>query len=110
MTTSTTTKPDGLILLADSAMGVYVPKHFADIAADTWEGFDPKDRAILKEGPEHEQYWDAWTDVLDNTKITTETGYTYGLWQDGDLWAVCDELITDEEYKNFYGEERVCLS
>lgn len=33
-------------------------------------------------------------------------GHEWFLYQDGDLWAVCPELLTDEEYENFFGESR----
>jgi hypothetical protein len=57
-------------------------------------------------GPHREEYWDAWTDVCDNASYTDSDGYIWNLHQDGDLWAICQELMTDEEYLGFYGEER----
>jgi hypothetical protein len=68
-----------------------------------WSGIDADDVAILETGPDHEQYWDAWQDVLDNA-TWTDGKNTWTLYQDGDLFAVCPELMDNDEYQNFYGE------
>jgi hypothetical protein len=45
--------------------------------------------AILIAGPDHEHYWDTWDDVLRLASCTNqETGWHYGLEQDGSLYAV----------------------
>jgi hypothetical protein len=36
--------------------------------------------------------------------MTTQKQIRNAFCQDGDLWAVCPELMTNEEYENFYGE------
>ena len=85
------------ILFADSARGVYIPQHFAEShSADHWQGMDSADLDILKAGPDHESYWDAWCDVLDNAE-TTNGGKLY---QDGDLWVYWPEDAIDalQEY------------
>lgn len=89
-------------LLLSDARGIYIPRDFV-------EGFDlnkfenvPHDAPLLKD-PEFEHYWDIWQDVLDNATYT-EGGRTWRLHQDGDLWLICDELMTNEEYSNFFGE------
>ena len=43
---------------------------------------------------------------MDNAFFIDKNGNKWFLYQDGDLFAVCNELLTDEEYAEFYGEER----
>jgi hypothetical protein len=70
---------------ADSALGIYIPQHFAEsYNSEQWCYIDKADIAILLIGPEHEQYWDTWQDVLD----IAETVCGGVLHQDGDLWIV----------------------
>lgn len=101
--------PSAIVVYSDSARGIYIPQHFAETASDQWDNVTDEDRAVLRAGPEHPQYWDAWSDVLDNATYTvTADGetYTWRLWQNGDLFATCDALMTDAEYEDFYGVTR----
>ena len=77
----------------DSARGIYIPQNFAElINPQDWTGIDPEDLDVLRSGPDHEFYWDAWTSVLDYAE--TKDGRV--LWQDGDLWLVArDRAIED---------------
>lgn len=95
----------GLELLFDSRHGVYIPQAFAESCAH-WSGL-PEDFQDLLLGPESEDYWDIWTDVLNNATYTDSAGNVWHLWQDGDLWACCEELMSDQEYEEFFGEARV---
>ncbi len=98
-------KPSGQCLLIDSRHGIYVPKRFAeDFDHSKWQGLDKVDWNVLK-NPDHEWYWEEWETVLNNGTCLQDR-YTYRLHQDGDLWAYCDELMSDEEYENFWGEKR----
>jgi len=90
-------------LLVDGCQGVYIPKIFADgYNSDEWN-CEEEDFEILKD-PEHELYWDVWCEVLANAKLLDNQGNTWRLWQDGDLWVYCYELMTDMEIKHFFGE------
>jgi len=91
------------ILLSD-ARGVYIPQDFIADCGDTWEGIDPTDAACCEAGPDGEWYWEAWQNILDSAHITFGDD-TYRLHQDGDVFAVCDELMTDEERANFFGDD-----
>jgi hypothetical protein len=94
-----------VILLFDSARGVYIPRDFAnEIKRECVTGIDAETFATLEAGPDHESYWDAWSDVLDRATLTIG-GSEYTLQQDGDLWALCVERMTDEEKQNFGFEE-----
>jgi hypothetical protein len=72
-------------LFLDGNRGVYIPQHFAEaISPADWTGIDAEDLDVLRAGPDHESYWDAWQDVLDHAE--TKDGRV--LHQDGDLWLV----------------------
>ena len=90
-----------LALLLDSNRGIFIPQHFVtQFDLTKWEGINPSDVNVLKSGPEHAHYWEAWDDVTSNATHTYE-GNVWRLHQDGDLWAYCFELMTDEEKTNF---------
>lgn len=92
-------------LLSDSR-GMYIPRDFVEeFDLTKFAGINPDDVAILHD-PDHEWYWDAWDNVLQYATHTDAQGHKWHLWQDGDLWMICDALMTDEEYLNFFGEER----
>jgi len=65
-----------------------------------------EDIKILLEGPPHNEYWDAWLEVIDRVYLIDSEGNKWTLWQDGDLWVICDKLMHDEQYEEFFGEPR----
>ena len=91
------------ILLSDSR-GVYIPRDFA-LYYEDMDGVSAEDMETLKAGPDAEWYWEAWDSVLSNAKREIN-GKVWRLYQDGDLFAYCEELMTDEEYYGFFGEHR----
>jgi hypothetical protein len=97
----------GFELLLSDSRGIYIPRdwvmYYQDIAA--MDGVRPENIEILKAGPDHEWYWEAWDEVLGMAHSIID-GKKWYLWQDGDLFAVCEELMTDEEYKDFFCVER----
>lgn len=99
------TKYDAIALLLNSSRGTTIPKTFyEDFDLEKW-GIDQAKYNAL-ESEDNDFYWDTWQSVLDKAKYTDNNGNVYTLWQDGDLWAICPELMTNEEYENFFGEER----
>lgn len=85
--------PPTAILFSIDRHGIYIPQYFAEsIVSECLTSVNPDDMAILRAGPEHPEYWDAWCDVECNAiVIDPETGIQYRLYQDGDLWLVpCD--------------------
>jgi len=100
--------PDAVNLILSDARGVYIPRDFITdkyngIAVDhckAW-GITQEDAEILASGPDHEYYWETWDDVLSNAHYVDEEGNKYFLIQDGDLWALCYDRMTDEEKLNF---------
>jgi hypothetical protein len=45
--------------------------------------------------------WERGTDVLSNASYTDDKGNVFTLYQDGDLWAICFDKMTDGEKENF---------
>ena len=93
------------ILVGDSH-GVYVPQVFAEkFDLSLWNGIDPEDAKTIAEGPEAEWYWEAWDNILSSASYKHD-GNEWFLYQNGDLFAYSPNLMTDEEYENFFGEPR----
>lgn len=97
-------KSPALILAVNDHHGIYVPKVFLENYSGICQGLAGQD-AILSGDPESCEYWEAWDSILSNFTYTSEEGDTYTLYQDGDLWLVCEDRLTPEEYFNLFGEE-----
>ena len=76
-------------LFLSDARGIYIPRDFAQsIKRECVTGISEDDYAIL-ENPDHEWYWEAWNDVLNNAVVTDPTsGTVYKVYQDGDCWLI----------------------
>jgi hypothetical protein len=71
------------------ARGIYIPHDWANmIDRERVTGVTAEDFAILEAGPDHELYWDVWSDVLDNAEATDDSGTVWRFEQDGDCWMV----------------------
>lgn len=92
------------ILLSD-VRGIYIPANFvSEFDVKKW-GLDPESWAVKRcESPDSEPYWDAWMEILDKAEFHHE-GNVWRLHQDGDLFAICYELMTDEEKEGFGFDE-----
>lgn len=103
--------PDSINLILSDSRGIYIPRDFVtddfnEIASehcDAW-GIKLEDRLILQ-NPDHDFYWDTWNEVCRYAKFIDSKGNVYTLHQDGDLWGICFERMTDEEKQNFGFEE-----
>lgn len=98
----------GIQLLLDGNRGQYIPRDFileCYSGNAKWSGLTEGEQVDCTE-PDRGWYWDSWDQVLNNAMYTDEQGHKWSLYQDSDLWAVCEELMTDEEYEGFYGQER----
>jgi len=94
-------KLDNVEILLSDARGIYIPRDFVQgFDLTRWEGISESDIEILQ-NPDDEFYWEAWDSVLQNAKFTADDGRVFSLWQDGDLFAICYEEMTDEEKHNF---------
>ena len=93
----------GIEILLSDHHGIHIPRIFVEDFGG-W-GVSHEDVVDLAD-PEKEFYWETWEAVLQYAKHTDSKGNVWRLCQDGDLFAYCEELMTDEEYKNLFGEER----
>jgi len=96
----------GIHLLLDDSRGVLIPEIFGKAFDENQWSVNPEDLKIIISGPDHEWYWEAWEAVLNTASYTMPNGTVWRLHQDGDLFAICPELMTAEEYENFFGEEK----
>ena len=90
----------GLQLLINDNMGVYIPKIFCERhdLQDFGITLTDKDREIFQD-PYHEGYWETWEDIYTKARYIDEQGNEWRLWLDGDLWLVCYNLLDDEGYE-----------
>ena len=51
-----------------------------------------------------ENYWLAWEEVLNSAYYLDDDGNKFVLYQDGDLFGICYEIMTDSERLEFFGE------
>ena len=101
MTAKAIEKPmDKVILFADSNRGQFIPQHF--VRALSWPHFKVLDRGCIQndsvmfehycevvlEGPDHDEYWDAWHELEQYRYEYKPTGQVYILHLDGDLWMI----------------------
>ena len=109
-------KLDAVEHLLSDARGQYIPRDFVECFNLADWGIDPESWAAqtCAEGPDNHDYWDAWEQILNNAEYKSGeytvgedklTIHTWRLYQDGDLWALCDELMSDEEKQNFGFDE-----
>lgn len=80
-------------LLVDDHHGIYIAQIFCESysayitnMSEVKEDFD-----ICLQGPDHEEYWDAWDNLIDNVQFTNDRNEKYticNLEESGDLWAI----------------------
>lgn len=107
------TRPEPQILLSDGG-GIYIPQMFATnlvfgAQPNQWQGVSAENLDILERGPEGEEYWEAWEEVLDQAFLVSGEGRKYTLGHDGDVWAIPDgmEWSDEEEWYVWPEEEEV---
>ena len=100
------------LILSDSR-GIYIPRDFiannenqiAEEYCKLWGLTEEnKENWIDCLDPNSENYCESWDWILNNAKFVDKEGNVFKLWQDGDLWSYCYELMTKEEKENFFGE------
>lgn len=103
-----------IILILSDSRGTYIPRDFVcddynEVATEhckAWGLNDSnKDHWIDAADPDSEYYWEAWEWILNNARFTNENGDVYTLHQDGDLWGLCIERMSEEEKYNFGFDE-----
>lgn len=106
---------DNVVLILSDARGIYIPRDFltdnyneiAEAHCSAWHLTEEnKDHWLDAINPDSDWYWEAWEWVLDNAYFIEEkTGKKYTLYQDGNLWGICYDAMTDEEKQNFGFED-----
>jgi hypothetical protein len=97
-------------LLLSDRHGIYIPQLFVNgwLADDDGDGevrgVSDWAREQCAAGPDSEHYWEAWDDILRRFEFR-HRGDSFTLNQDGDLWLMCYERMTDEEKHNFGFED-----
>lgn len=92
------------LLLAD-ARGIYIPRDFVQgFDLSKWQGISEWAAQECTD-PINYNYWEAWNEILCNATHTAPDGRVFTLHQDGDLWALCIDNMTEEERENFGFEE-----
>ena len=96
-------------IFASCERGQYIPKFFANAATYEWDwgvADEHEAKRVLMSGPDHEEYWDVWATVLDNAKFNwLDNTWWLAMGENGDLFTICPELMTEEEKENFGLEE-----
>ena len=79
---------EGSFILIDCNKGVYIPKVFVQRWGNVCiSGITQKEIDILLDGPDNNEYWDCWDDVVDNIRFLFD-GQLCSIFQDDDLFAV----------------------
>ena len=89
--------------VVDGRHGVFVPQWFAQtVNRELLSGVTAEtlDYLAKEESLEDDGFWDAWDSVLNNARIT-HNGKIYHLHQDGDLFAIDWDNLTDDESEAF---------
>jgi len=109
----TTNLPAVTLILSD-ARGIYIPRDFLcddnnEIAAEHCAAWGLNDSNLEHwsdaADPKSEWYWEAWEWILNNAEYKDDAGNAYRLYQDGDLFGLCFERMSEEEKSNFGFEE-----
>ena len=104
------TKLDAVTFILSDARGIYIPRDFIcddynDVAIEHCKAWglteDNKEYWIDAADPDSDWYWEAWDWILSNAEYIDADGNKYFLHQDGDLWGLCFDRMTEEEKQNF---------
>lgn len=105
-------KPEPFILIEDN-YGIYIPKYFANAFEDRKsrvQDIDDETWKILEKGPDHPEYWEAWSDIEQNAVVTNIEGIRYFIYMDGDCWLIPFGMSWNDETESWIwpnnGEEK----
>ena len=109
MTTKPQSKPlDNVVLILSDARGQCIPRDFVyndytnelnDEHCRKWH--IKQEDAVELADPDGEYYREVWDSVLQYAYFVADDGREFRLHQDGDLWGLCYEQMTNEERRNF---------
>lgn len=91
---------DKIKVIVDGSRGIYVPLKF--IVSFDWAGWGVTEDQldVISDGPEGEDYWEAWEEVLRDAQYTDEDGMKWTLYHDDSLFVVREDM-TDEDWEEF---------
>lgn len=91
---------DCAVMLIDCCNGQYIAQIFAKLTSGAeWQGITKEDLAILLEGPDNENYCEAWDTVEQNAFIIDAKGIKWTLYinpDSGDLFAINDKFTFED--------------
>ena len=92
-----------IIFLCDSSHGIYLPSFFCSHSENIWN-INQEDWNYIAstENVEKEDYWEVWESILSNAEYVDSTGKVWTLHQDGDLFAVAMDSMTEQEKIDFF--------
>lgn len=91
----------GVEILFNDNRGVYIPQNFVEeMDLSKWYGVPDWTLGVLEAGPDHEDYWEAWDQMERDAYFVDADNNTWTLYQDGDLFLVCEEIMSIEERIN----------
>lgn len=94
-------KIDAVVILLGDFYGTNLPMKFStNFDLSLWHGLSNIDLDDLSSS-DNDFYWDTWQEVLDRAYFLDTHGNKFTLYQDGELFAICYELMTNEEKINF---------
>lgn len=94
----------GVKLIIDGCVGWHMPSVFVEkFDLEMWNmgKLDLCEIIDILSDREHEYYNEMWVDVIDNLTFTDENNNNWSLYQDDNLFAICYELMTEEEKESF---------
>jgi len=95
-----------IVLLLSDCRGTNIPHDFVTgFKLESWIGIRDEDIESCQDIT-HEHYWEAWDSIMSSARYVNPEGKIYSLHQDGDLFCVAWDDLSDDEYHEFVGEPR----
>ena len=89
------------VLWLISARGIYLPRDFVNRFSEPEQhisGIEADTLDILRSGPDHKDYWEAWTEVCDRAVVTDLQGNRFRVYQqEGDCWLIPEQMEWSDE-------------
>lgn len=90
-------------ILLNSSRGIYIPRDFVQSMKTELFGLTEQNKRHWKdaENPDSEYYWESWQWILDNARFDHKDGRVFYLYQDGDVFLVAWDNLSQAEKENF---------
>ena len=97
-------KFEAVTLLLSDSRGVYIPRDFTQEFKLEMFGFTNERIEYYKKelsNPwKNEHYWEVWEELINNAVLTQDEKEFY-LYQEGNLWLLCYDEMSEDEKENF---------